>query len=139
MSHDSGLESEPKLLIEQAAIKHGGCSGGWLVAWNVQNLCPEGVQILTGRLPHSKFRSEEKKFTPIPRLSLGESAKIEFMVRCSEPPGTVIENAFLILRILWLEAPWWVFARLRVTLDDGGAPQTVTELMTTQRAGFSGV
>ncbi len=129
---------EPRLSIEQSAVSRGPSAGCWLVAWNIQNLSREPLQILGGRLPHSKFKSDEKNFAPVPRLSPSESAKIHFMVTCSDSPGAVIENAFLILRVLWLEMPWWVFARFRVAFDDAGKPQTMTELVTVQRAGFSG-
>jgi hypothetical protein len=48
-----------------------------------------------------------------------------------------VENAFLILRVLWLETPWRVFARLRVVFDEQGGPQTTTEVVTVQQVGFS--
>ncbi len=132
-------KDEPQVLIEQEGVSRGLSVGHWLVAWNIRNLSREPLQIRAGRLPHGKFRGDEKKFRPIPRLSLGESAKIEFMVTCTESPGAVIENAFLILSVLWREAPWWVFARLRVAFDDACRPRAVTESVTTQRAGFSGI
>ena len=73
----------------------------------------------------------------MPQLSLGERTRLECVVACSELPGTVVENAFLILRVLWLEEPWRVFARLRVVFDEQGGPQTTTEVVTVQRVGFS--
>jgi hypothetical protein len=48
-----------------------------------------------------------------------------------------VENAFLIVRVLWQEEPWRVFARLRVVFDEQGGPQTTTEVVTVQRVGFS--
>ena len=48
-----------------------------------------------------------------------------------------MENAFLILRVLWLEQPWRILARLRVVCDEEGAPETTTEVVTTQPVGFS--
>lgn len=74
---------------------------------------------------------------PIPKLLPGESAQLEFAVACSGRPGTVVENAFLILRVLWREEPWRIFARLRVVFDEQGGPQTTTEVVTVQRVGFS--
>ncbi len=58
---------------------------------------------------------------------------------CGEAPGTVVENAFLILRVVWRDEPWQVFARFRVVFDDHGGPRTTTELITTQPVGFSTV
>jgi hypothetical protein len=48
-----------------------------------------------------------------------------------------VENAFLILRVLWREEPWRTFARLRVIFDESGGPQATTEVVTVQRVGFS--
>jgi hypothetical protein len=49
----------------------------------------------------------------------------------------VVENAFLILRVLWLGKPWRILARLRVVFDEQGGPQTTTEVVTVQPVGFS--
>lgn len=73
-----------------------------------------------------------------PKLMPGQSVQLEFSVACGEPPGTVIENAFLILRVLWLEEAWWVFARLRVVIDSEGGPRAETETVTSHPVGFSG-
>jgi hypothetical protein len=58
-------------------------------------------------------------------------------VACREPAGTVVENAFLILRVLWRERPWRIFARLRVVFDQHSVPENSTEVITTQPVGFS--
>ena len=127
----------PQALVEQASRRTGSDPGRWLVAWRVQNLSRQPLQLLAARLPHSRFRSEERALVPIPKLLPGESAQLEFAVACSGRPGTVVENAFLILRVLWLEEPWRIFARLRVVFDEQGGPQTTTEVVTVQRVGFS--
>ena len=131
--HDIG----PRVLVEQAARRAGPASDRWLVAWHVQNLGQQPLRLLAARLSHSRFRCEERELTPIPQLSPGERTRLEFVVACSGLPGTVVENAFLILRVLWLEEPWRVFARLRVVFDEQGGPQTTTEVVTVQRVGFS--
>ena len=74
---------------------------------------------------------------PIPKLLPNQSAQLVFSVACSELPGTIVENAFLILRVLWLEEQWRAFARLRVTFDELGGPQSITEVITTHKIGFS--
>ena len=123
--------------VEQATRSRGLGPGQRIIAWNIQNLGREPLQILSGRLPHSQFRSEERKLSPIPKLLPNESVRLEFSVACSEPPGTIVENAFLILRVLWLEEHWRVLARLRVNFDEEGGPQSITEVITTHRIGFS--
>ncbi len=53
-------------------------------------------------------------------------------MECAEPPGAVVENAFLILRVLERSREWRVLVRLTVTFDRDGAPTTTTELITCQ-------
>jgi hypothetical protein len=130
--------SGPRLLVGQTSRSRGATAGQWLVAWNIENRDRKPIQILAGRLPHSQFWSEEKELSPKIKLLPNQSAELEFSVRCSEPPETVVENAFLILRVLWPEEPWRIFARLRVLFDEQGGPQTTTELVTAQPTGFSG-
>jgi hypothetical protein len=48
-----------------------------------------------------------------------------------------VRNAFLILRVLWLEKPWRILTRLRVVFNQQGEPRTTTEVMTVQPIGFS--
>jgi len=127
----------PQVLVEQASRRAGTAPGWWLVAWHIQNLGQQPLQLLATRLPHSRFRSEERELVPVPQLLPSERTRFEFPVACSGRPGTVVENAFLILRVLWLEEPWRVFARLRVVFDEQGGPQTTTEVVTVQRVGFS--
>ena len=127
----------PQVLVKQASQRAGPASDRWLVAWHIQNLGQQPLQLLAARLPHSRFRSKERELDPRPKLLPGENTRLEFLVACSEPPGTVVENAFLILRVLWLEEPWRVFARLRVVFDGQGEPQTTTEMVTLQPVGFS--
>jgi hypothetical protein len=67
----------------------------------------------------------------------GESARLALAVACREPAGTVVENAFLILRVLWREQLWRILARLRVVFDPHSVPENSTEVITTQPVGFS--
>ncbi len=128
---------EPQVIIEQASRSRGSEPDCWLVTWRIRNLGQEPLQILSGRLPHGLFRSAERELTMIPKLPPNGNARIEFPVACNGHPGTVVENAFLILRVHWLEQPWWIFARMRVAIDDQGSPHSMTEMVTTRRIGFS--
>jgi hypothetical protein len=107
------------------------------VTWHIQNLGQQPFQLLAAWLPHSRFRNEERELTFMPELLPGERARLELPVTCHEQPETVVENAFLIVRVLWRGEPWRIFARLRVVFDEQGGPQTTTELVTVQRVGFS--
>src|SRR5262245_8068906 len=99
----------PQVRVEQVSQHLEPASDRWLVAWHIQNLGQQPLQFLAVRLPHSLFRSAERELTSMPELLPGEHAQLECSVTCGEPPGTVMENAFLILRVLWLENPWRVF------------------------------
>lgn len=127
----------PRLHIEQDSLRAGPAPGRWFVTWRLHNPTEEPLQILAAWLPHGRFRGEERELTPALTLSKDESARLELPVACREPAGTVVENAFLILRVLYLAALWRVLARLRVTVDEQGAPHGVTVVVTTHPVGFS--
>ena len=107
------------------------------MGWQVQNLSERRIELLAARLPHSQFRCGEIELAPPPEILAGESASLELLVECSESPESVVENAFLILRVLWSGESWRILARLRVLFDEQGAPRTITEVVTTQPVGFS--
>ena len=130
-------EIGPRVRVEQASRRAEPAPGRWLVAWQIRNLGKRPLQILTARLPHGRFRSKERALTPAPTLLPGQSTRLEAWVACSEAPGTVLENALLIVRVLWQDEPWQVFARFRVVFDEQSGPRTTTVLVTTQPVGFS--
>jgi hypothetical protein len=103
----------------------------------VENTGGEPLQILGGWLPHSRFRCETINIPVLNNLAYREKALLEFSVVCAEAPGTVVENAFLILRVFYCGKFWRIFIRLRVRFDDQGAPETTVELMTAHLIGFS--
>ncbi len=87
----------PQVGVEQVAQHPEPTSGRWRIAWRMQNLGRQPLQLLAVRLPHSRFRSEERELTPASVLLPDERARLECSVACSELPGTVVENAFLIV------------------------------------------
>lgn len=127
----------PRLLIEAAACQATATHRRWLVAWRMQNLGQEPIDVLSTWLPHDKFFSGQQTLNPRLRLLPEESTRLELQVACHEPPGSVVDNAFVILRLLWLEQPWRAFARHCVVLDDAGAPQPVCQTVSIQPVGFS--
>jgi hypothetical protein len=133
VSHD-----EPGIAVEELRRNREIGSDRWLFGWRIQNLTQQPIKFLAARCPHGKFRSGERIFEPPLSVAGGENATIEMPVLCNEPAGTIVENAFLILLVQWLETRWRLFVRLRVTINGKGEPETATELITTQRAGFFG-
>jgi hypothetical protein len=127
----------PNVVVESAGRCTATACGRWLCTWRIQNLNQEPLQLLAAALPHSRFRSEEQELSPAPTLLPGGSARLALAVACCEPAGTVVENAFLILRVLWREQLWRIFARLLVVFDQHNVPENSTEVITTQPVGFS--
>ena len=128
---------EPEIALEQLSATRAAVADTWTTAWEIRNLGAEPLKMLAARFPHGKFRWEEIEFAPAINLGAKEARKLDLDVRCDEPAGTEVENAFLILRVLQREAPWLILARLRVRVSEGGAPATTTESITAQPVGFS--
>jgi hypothetical protein len=132
-------EPEPEIALRQLFAEDDRVSEGWNIAWQVENRGAHPLKILAVRLPHGQFKSEEARFRPALELDSGTSSCFDTLVHCQEPPGLVTENAFAIFLVEWLGQTWRIFVRLRVSINSSGEPETATELVTTQRVGFSGV
>ena len=76
--------------VEQVAQHPELAPGRWRVAWRIPNLGGQPLQLLTVRLPHNRFRSEEREFIPALELFPAEDARLESSVACSELPGPVV-------------------------------------------------
>ena len=63
---------------------------------------------------------------------------LERLVACDEPPASVVENAYLILQVLWQDRLWRVLVRLRIVVGRSGVPQPMCEAITAHQVGFSG-
>ena len=109
------------------------------MGWRVENKGAYPLQIRAVRLPHGQFKAGEHRFEPALDLAPGESDQFQLAVRCEEPPGPVTENAFVIFSVIWFGEAWRIFVRIRVVINVQGKPETATELITTQKVGFSGV
>ena len=126
----------PPLDVQQAGRAQGS-PGAWSVAFDVTNQGSEPVSLLGAWLPHGRFRCPERSLGGTPPLSAGQHTRLSFPVAFDEPPGTVVENAFVILRAEWGVQTWRVLARFTVTAGGAGEPQAVTEVVSAHRLGFS--
>jgi len=127
----------PELLIESASSGGTDMPGRWLIGWRIRNGGPEPLELLSVWLPHDKFASDQHLFDPPIRLTSKESRLLEVYVACKEAPGSVVDNAFLILRLLWMEQQWRALARHRVTIDADGVPHPCCEAISCHQVGFS--
>ena len=111
--------------------------GRWLIGWRVQNVGREPIEILSVWLPHDKFAGDQQVFDPPIQLMPDESRLLEVCVACNEAPGSVVDNAFVILGLRWMGQAWRAFARQRVTIDAHGVPHPCCEAISAHPVGFS--
>jgi hypothetical protein len=130
---------EPQIVLTQVSVEHDGVMECWNIGWRIQNVGKHPIQLSAVRLPHGQFKSVARRLEPPIELAPGNETELNIPVRCDEPAGLVTENAFVIFSVNWLGEPWRVFVRLRVVVTTDGRPETSTELITTQKVGFSGV
>ena len=134
------VENEaPKIEVEQVERGTSERLGRWLFQWRVRNMTEAPMSLLSVRVPHGRFKGEEREFGPAAKVAAQDHFILDLVVACQEPPNTIIENAFLILLLNWQENQWRFFVRLQITIDQQGRPATTTESITVQQVGFSGI
>ena len=126
----------PRLTIEPVSVQ-AAAPPRWQVAWRIENRTDGPVEIVEAWIPHGRFRAEEQRDGLARQIGPGGSELLERRVLFEEPPGTVVENAFLVLRLNWRGRAWRMFARHRVEAGPSGAPRPICELITSQPVGFS--
>jgi hypothetical protein len=133
------MAPKPQVELSQVKAQRDGISPQWRIIWALKNRAQHPLRITSVRFPHQQFKSMKRIFEP--PIDLNEDAETEFaqLIQCEERPGLVTENAFAIFYVRWLGAPWRLFVRLKVVVSVDGNPQATTEMITVQKAGFSGV
>jgi hypothetical protein len=128
---------EPAIHLEQLSALHEPSSASWRVEWRVKNVGQHSIRLLSVRLPHGQFKSEELGFEPALDLPPEGEGVFYNIVHCAEPPGEVTENAFVIFRAAWLDGSWRIFVRISVTMLRDRNLRTAMQSVTTQRVGFA--
>jgi hypothetical protein len=93
----------------------------------VHNAGPQPLELQAAWIPHGRFRGDGR--LPLSgRIDPGASRELEFRVTALEAPASVVENAFLILRV----RDWRIFVRMRIDFDAAGVPRPSVEAITSQ-------
>jgi hypothetical protein len=127
----------PQISFRQGSPARAAGPDLWRMMWHIENMGRRPLTLSAARFPHGRFKAAEQRFEPPIDLGPDERSEIETLTVCHEPPGAVVENAFVILTVIWLGTLWRIFGRLRITIDSHGQPDALTEFITAQRAGFS--
>lgn len=131
------MSEGPEVAVQQIGLADPAGPGLWRMTWRVQNLGDTSVEIAETWLPHGRFRAERQAWEAPQALRPTDGIEMSFKVSCQEDPGTIVENAFVILTVRWQGEPWRVLARLTVAWTAAGVPEARTELVTAQHVGFS--
>jgi hypothetical protein len=122
---------EPRVRIEITQCRAERTTGHWLVTWRVCNDGPDPLGLQAAWIPHGRFRGEGRLPLSV-QVAAGESSDLDFTVAASEPPGTLVKNAFLILRVTNAGQSWRIFTRMRIEFDVDAVPRPIVEVVTEQ-------
>ena len=117
--------ARPEVRIDVAACQRD--NRRWRVAWRVHNDGAEPLRLEDAWIPHGRFRGDGH-IPVLETIPAGETTLLTFMVTSDEPPETVVENAYLILR----GDAWRIFARMRVEFDAQALMRPIVETVTLQ-------
>ena len=125
------ISQGPRLRVEPFTT--AGDAGAWTVTWRIVNEGDRPLRLGSAQHPHSQFRTAEAPLDL--EIASGASADLTLPVHFSEPPGVVVENPFLIVRLRERDE-WRVLARVRVTAGTRGEPLAGGSVVVTiQRVG----
>jgi hypothetical protein len=125
----SGSVGPPRVSIRRIDVAAGETADQWRVGWFVQNEAPDLLLVTGAWVPHGRFRGPGRVPLHL-QVPAGAAVLVELGVRAREPPGTAVDNAFLILEARYCGLPWRIFARMRIEFDTRPRPRC--ELVTTQ-------
>jgi len=113
------------------AVQHPGDAVRWLTTWLVHNAGTQPLALEAAWIPHGRSRGDGR--LPLAgQIGPGQSRELEFSVTAAEAPYSVVENAFLILRVSLQRVAWRIFIRMRIEFDAAAVPMPVVEVVTTQ-------
>ncbi|MBV9582141.1 MAG: hypothetical protein JO057_26455 [Chloroflexi bacterium] len=120
-----------RVRVQVASCQPAAEAGHWEVTWLVHNDADEPVQLEDAWIPHGRFRGPGHVRLSV-RIEPRTAGRVHSSVAADEPAGTIVRNAFLILRASCGQARWRIFARMRVEFGPGGRAWPVLENVSLQ-------
>jgi hypothetical protein len=133
------MVSEPHVELKQIEAARDRIADHWRIVWALKNFARQSLRVSSVRFPHQQFKSDERIFHPPIDLNQGAEIEFEQIIQCAQRPGLITENAFAIFYATWFGDSWRIFVRLKVIVESDGDLRATTELITAQKAGFSGL
>ena len=118
----------PRVTIDVAEVVRQGHA--WRVRWRIASEPP--IQLTHAAAPHGKFHAADRD------IHLATPAELALEVTSDEPPGSEIENTFLILTADVAGVTRRILARMRVHVGDDGTPRPAVERIDVQEVGLDG-
>ncbi len=124
----------PLLTVTRVSCRPTPGSGDgarWQATCVLRNAGAAPLTLEAAWIPHGRFRGDGR--LPLSgQIGPGATREVEFSVTAEGAAGTVVENAFLILRVRLERAARRVFVRMRIEFDSAAVPEPVVETITTQ-------
>jgi hypothetical protein len=137
VSTEGGQSAAPAVRVDVVDVRRAATPGEWLITWRIDNEDRVPITVTAAWLPHGKFRGAERAFDPPLTIAAASSTELVLAARCAEPPGALVENAFVILRVRAQGICWRVLTRLVVVVDNPDHLDIQRQRVTFQRVGFS--
>jgi hypothetical protein len=110
------LAGPPHIRVAVESCTRDG--GGWLVRFLLVNAGALAVPVTSAWIPHGRFRGAEDRLPLELVVPSSGSGSLWLRVHADEPPGTVVENAFLILTT----PDHRIFTRMRIEFTPDPTP-----------------
>lgn len=123
---------EPAVRVEVVGCAPEAAPGHWRATWLIHNDGDAPIVVEDAWVPHGRFRGCDGHVSIDAEIAAGAAHRLTLSVASSEAAGTVVENAFLIVRLRDSEHAWRVFARMRVEFDSAAQARPVVELLSFQ-------
>jgi hypothetical protein len=113
------------LRISVSSVASLETRGRWRVTWSITNMSDSELVIVDAWVPHGRFRGEGHVPLGV-TVAPGSVFDLALDVSSDEPAGTIVKNAFLILRV----SGYRVFTRMRIQFTASGMTPIIESVTT---------